>query len=207
MFRKLFYPNTCIPKFYSQYLGWSFVSNLTVGLEVAWGTHCTLEVLNTMHDSELRTWTYLGKDIFGQLGALGYLSKMSALADADPKRFTYYAHLLQQGGFLVVFCTPCFDSMYYLPMASVANLCSNIAFVGFGAVNAKCTQGLAASQNNWGDIYGKPSVANTLASTIGMGLGLLLLNVLPDAEVRLWFFPALALVRVGSFSKALRGLI
>ena len=85
MFRKLFYPNMYTPKLYSQYLGWSFTSNLVVGIEVALSTHCTLKVLDEFDSSEVRTWTYLGKDIFGQLGALGYLSKMSVLADAEPK--------------------------------------------------------------------------------------------------------------------------
>ena len=61
---------------YTEYVGWSFISNVIVSAESAMGAHSMLATIGS--DSEItRTINYVGKDVIGQIGALGYISKMS----------------------------------------------------------------------------------------------------------------------------------
>ena len=62
MLRKLLYPVGRHHPNYSQYLAWSFISNVIVSAESAMASHSMLAVLG--HQSETyRTFNYVGKDL------------------------------------------------------------------------------------------------------------------------------------------------
>lgn len=202
--RIIFFPNGKYNKLYSQYVGWSFISTVLVSAESAMSTHSLLHAINT--DSEtLRTINYVGKDIIGQLGGLGYMAKMGEKSDKEPLKFLNYSNIIQQSSYIMICSTP-FVSDYFLPIAGFSNILSNISYTGYGAINAKCVQKLA-TDNNIGEIYAKITVINTLGSSIGLILGLGITACLPDHGSRLAILPFLAIGRVYTFNKAIRGLI
>jgi len=204
MLRRLLYPSGKHHPKYSEYLKWSFISNVIVSAESAMASHSMLASIGS--DSETyRTINYVGKDIIGQLGALGYISKMSTKADKDPHRFLGYSHGIQQLAFASMFITPLVPNLF-LPIAGCSNILSNISFAGIGAVNAMCIQKLAID-NNIGEIYAKISVINMIGSSLGLGIGVGITLIVPDHATRLCLIPFLAASRVYSMNRAVKTVI
>lgn len=202
--RSLFFPSGKIHPKYTQYVGWSFVSNVLVSAESAMSTHSMLNAIDNCPD-ELRTANYIGKDIIGQIGGLAYMAKMGKESDKNPHRFLFYSNILQQFAYTSLCATP-MVSAHFLPIAGVSNIFINISFIGFGAINAKCIQELGID-GNIGEIYAKISVFNTLGSSIGLLLGLSIIATIPDHSARMFIIPFLAFGRVIAFNKAVSGLI
>ena len=90
--RALFFPTGNVHVKYTQYVGWSFISNVLVSVESAMATHSILNAINT--DAEtIRTVNYIGKDIIGQLGCLAYITKTGKEADNKPRKFLLYSNI------------------------------------------------------------------------------------------------------------------
>lgn len=202
--RKLIFPSGTVHPLYAQYVGWSCISNALISVETAVATHNMLDAMSSGSDT-LRTVNYIGKDVIGQLGGLWFMSKMSYKADKYPKRFLLYSNLVQQMAYMGICATPLAPD-YFLPIAGASNLLLNLSFTGFGAINAKCIQGLSAS--NIGEAYAKISVVNTLGSSLGLlaGLGLTTLG----ADNGLFHLAVVSItgsLRIYSFNRATRGLL
>ena len=73
-------------------------------------------------------------------------------------------------------------------------------------MNAKIITKLA-EEDNIGEIYAKISVLNTVGSTIGMGVGLIIAVNLQDHTMRLCLMPFFSVVRIYSYNKAIKELI
>lgn len=204
MLRRMLYPVGKNHPKYSEYLAWSFISNLIVSAESAISTHSMLAVLGVQSEA-YRTFNYVGKDIIGQLGALGYISKMSSKADEEPYKFLQYSHIVQQLSYGSMFCTPLVPDLF-LPIAGCSNILTNISFAGFGAVNAICIQKLATN-NNIGELYAKLSIINMIGSSIGLAVGVAITMFVPDHTTRLCLTPVLAAGRIYSLNRAVRTVL
>ena len=204
MLRKLLYPSGKYHPAYTKYLTWSFISNVVVSAESAMASHSMLAAIGYQSET-YRTINYVGKDIIGQLGALGYISKMSTKADKEPYKFLTYSHIVQQAGFISMFVTPLVPT-FFLPIAGCSNILSNVSFAGFGAVNAMCIQKLA-TDNNVGELYAKISLINMIGSSLGLLAGVGIAVAIPDHTTRLCLTPCLALARVYSLKQAVNTLI
>ena len=130
---------------------------------------------------------------------------MSEKADKNPKNFLLYSNILQQSSYIFMSATPLFSS-YFLPIAGISNIFSNISFTGFGAINAKCIQNLSLD-NNTGEIYSKIAAVNTLGSSVGLLCGLGIIAIIPDYNTRLLITPILASLRIFTYNRAIKGLI
>lgn len=204
---KLFvYPHGKVHKNYGRYVGWSCFSNFIISIESVLSTHSMLSVVGQSSSELTLSVNYIGKDIVGQLGGLWYMNKMGQKADKEPSKFIKYSMISQQIPVFMECATPLLPLGIFIPVAGVANIGKNIAATGLGAVNAKIIQKLAR-ENNIGEIYAKISVLNTLGSTIGMGLGLVIAAHIPDHTMRLSLMPILTGIRVYSYQKAINGLI
>ena len=202
--RSLFFPTGKVHPKYTQYVGWSFISNVLVSAESAMSTHSMLNAIGTCSET-VRTANYIGKDIIGQFGGLLYMAKMGKQADKKPVNFLFYTNILQQFAYFSLCATP-MTPEYFLPIAGASNIFINVSFIGFGAINAKCIQTLAVD-GNVGEIYSKISVINTLGSSIGLLLGIGLIAAVPDHTTRLLIIPIIALGRVATFNRAVKDLI
>lgn len=202
--RNLVYPTGKYHKNYSKYIGWSFCSNVLVSVENALATHSMLYAIDSGTEI-LRTANYIGKDVIGQIGGLVYMSQIGSKSDKEPRKFLLYSNILQQASYAAV-CTTPFAPNHFLPIAGAANIMTNIAFTGFGAINARCIK-LLAEDDNIGEIYAKVSIVNTIGSSIGLILGLGITTYVPDHSARMLIIPIIACARIYSYNKAIDGLI
>jgi Vitamin B6 photo-protection and homoeostasis len=200
----IFFPSGKVHQRYIQYVGWSFLSNVTISVESAVATHSMLHSMDTGTDT-IRTINYIGKDIIGQIGGIIYMVNMGKEADKHPHRFLLYSNILQQTSYILLSTTPMIPG-YFLPVAGTSNILCNISFTGFGAVNAKCIQKLSID-NNTGEIYAKVAVFNTLGSSIGLLIGLGIISAIPDHSTRLCIIPFLVAGRIYTFNRAIKNLL
>ncbi len=84
--RSLIFPTGKVHPKFSQYVGWSFISNILVSAESAMSTHSILNAIGTCSE----TANYIGKDIIGQFGGLLYMAKMGKQADKQTVNFLFY---------------------------------------------------------------------------------------------------------------------
>lgn len=202
--RTFLYPIGKYHRSYDEYIRWSFISNVISSTEYALATHSMLHAIDTGSETT-RTANYIGKDIIGQLGGIGYMAKMGERVDKQPSRFLLHSNIIQQVSLASMCITP-FAPSYFLPIAGCSNILSNISYIGFGAINAKCIQRLAID-NNTGEVYAKITTINTLASSIGLLIGLSITVIIPDHGLRLLIIPFLAFGRVYTFNRAISNLI
>jgi hypothetical protein len=202
--KKLLFPLGKKHKNYNQFIGWSFISNILVSAQSVIATHSMLHSINT--DSEMsRTINYVGKDIIGQIGGLFYLANIGKKIDQKPEKFLLYSNIIQQSSFISITMTPLAPE-YFLPIAGMSNILTNISYTSYGAINAKCIQKLSLD-DNVGEIYAKISIVNTIGSSIGLLLGLYITVKLPDYNNRLAILPLLGIFRVYTYQKAIKNLI
>jgi hypothetical protein len=203
--RLLIFPSGKCHKSYGKFVSWSFLSNILVSAESVLSTHAMLNAISSENTETVRTVNYIGKDIIGQLGSLGYMAKMANKADKSPKKFLRHSTIIQQTSFLTMCLTP-FCPSYFLYVAGTANAASNIAFTGFGAINAKCIQKLAID-DNIGELYAKITVLNTIGSSVGLILGLGLIQVIKEPSMTFLFIPVVGGLRYFTFKKAVEDLL
>ena len=203
--KKIFFPSGNYHPMYGKYLGWSCISNIIVSAESVLSTHSMLSAISTDNTELVRTVNYVGKDIIGQVGGLWYMSKMSKDADKEPKKFLLYSNIIQQSSYITTCITPMFPS-YFIYIAGISNIAANISFTGFGAINARCIQ-ILAIDDNIGEIYAKISIVNTIGSSLGMMIGLVITSFFPDHESRLCVIPILGIARVYTYQKAIQDII
>jgi hypothetical protein len=165
-----------------------------------------LSVLGKSSNELTLSINYIGKDMLGQIGGLWYINKIGRISDKEPSKFVKYSLGFQQSAVFLECATPLLPVLLFVPVAGIANIAKNISFTGFGAVNAKIIQKLA-QDNNIGEIYAKITILNTIGSTVGMGLGLIIAGYIPDHSMRLMLMPLFTGIRVYSYNKAINELI
>jgi hypothetical protein len=173
-----------------------FASTVLSSCQSVLSTEAMLTVLGSSEAQ--RAMNYIGKDILGQLGGLLVMTGLSKTVDSNPQRVIKLAHVLQQTSMGMLLLSPLCPS-YFLPIAGLANVCSNLSFMSFGGINAKCIQSVS-TDHNVGELYTKLAINQTLASTLGLTLGMgLTWGVDLPAEV---LFSVLGIGRVVSYQKA-----
>jgi hypothetical protein len=202
----LIYPCGKVHPKYLTYVGWYSLSNMIVSMENVISTHSMLSVLGKVSTELTLSVNFIGKDLIGQVGALTYMNKMGKKADKEPQKFIKNSMILQQSSVFLESFTPLLPIEAFIPVAGLSNIMMNISFTGFGAINAKIIPKLA-EDDNVGEIYAKLTVINTIASSLGMGLGLGVVAFIPDHSMRICILPILASIRIYSYKKAIHELI
>ena len=200
------YPRGKVHKNYGKYVGWSCLSNVVISIESVLSTHSMLSLVGQTNSDLTLSINYIGKDIVGQLGGLWYMNKIGQKVDKESSKFINYSIFFQQSAVIMECATPLLPIDMFIPIAGIANIGKNIAATGMGAVNAKIIQKLA-EDNNIGEIYAKISILNTLGSTIGMAIGLVITARIPDHSMRLCLMPFFTAFRIYSYNKAVNELI
>ena len=203
MIRSIFFPKGNVGKEYTRYLFWSGISNTIVSIQNVIATDSMLKSISFI-PVDTRTSSYVVKDMVGQIGGVLYMTKFGQTVDKDPKRFLLFSNITQQTSMFVM------SSMYmisdfYVYAAGLSSMFINISFTGYGAINSRCIQKLATS-DNIGEIYAKISSLNILGSSIGMIIGLYILSF-TRSETRLPIVLGLGMLRVYTFNKAIKNLL
>jgi hypothetical protein len=131
----------------------------------------------------LLTATYIGKDIIGQLGGLGYAWKTGKKADKEPLSYVTKGTCIQQASFYLENCSMLLTNpVFILPFLGISSLLKNVSFISIGAVSASNLQKIF--KGNIGEYYTKVASINTLSSTLGMLTGLGIVYAVPSYTVR-----------------------
>ena len=167
------YPGT-VASAYPRYAGWSFVAmafssaggvlsmqSLLFAVGVGSGSVPLAAALN---------WVI--KDGLGQLGCVLYAALINTRFDSDPKRWRMISAMASDAATALEVLTPLFPKAF-LPMAAVANIGKNIAWLSASATKAGLHQALA-THGNLADVTGKAGSQNIAASTIGTLIAVLL---------------------------------
>ena len=112
------------------------------------------------------------KDGIGQLGGVLYAAFSSRSLDAQPKYHRFSSTLLLQVSTAIEVLAPLVPGAF-LPMASLANVGKNIAYLATGASRAQLNRAFAIS-HNLGDITGKATSQGIAASLLGTSAGVAL---------------------------------
>lgn len=187
---------------FARFSGWLTASTVASSCQSVLSTEAMLSVLL---GTEAQTWNYVGRDVLGQLGGLLVISGLTKQTDKHPTKFLWVSHVFQQASMGLLMCTPSLTPEWFLPVAAVANVCANVSFIGYGSINAKCIQKLSAEKNNVGELYSKLTVHQTLGSTLGLSLGMLL-NEHWSCNSGILFL-GLGIVRVYCCNKAVRNVL
>ena len=147
--------------------------------------------------AETQIVNFVGRDVLGQLGSLVVMMGLAKHIDRRPQEFLMFSHLVQQTSMACVLLTPMLPSSWFLPVAAVGNVCANVSFIGFGSIHA-------LSKDNIGELYSKVTMHSTLASTVGLSLGMLLTKSALSPEVS---FAVLGVARVFTYHKAVKKVL
>jgi hypothetical protein len=149
--------------------------------------------------SSVVTTTYIGKDIIGQLGGLGYAWKTGKTADKQPSKYITKASLIQQASFYLetasVFVT---DKSMVMPFLGMCSTMKNVSYISIGAVSANNIQKI--SPKNIGEFYARVASINTLTSSFGMLAGILSIHYMPNTNM--YILPVMSVISVYSLRKA-----
>ena len=174
------YPRGKVHKNYGKYVGWSCLSNVVISIESVLSTHSMLSLVGQTNSDLTLSINYIGKDIVGQLGGLWYMNKIGQKVDKESSKFINYSIFFQQSAVIMECATPLLPIDMFIPIAGIANI---------------------------GEIYAKISILNTLGSTIGMAIGLVITARVPDHSMRLCLMPFFTAFRIYSYNKAVNELI
>lgn len=199
-------PSGKVHKNYLRYVFYNSSSLFISSLEVSLATDSMLQTVGKDSASTNIAINYLGKDIIGQMLSLGVISQTGKYIDSSPKTFLKYCIVIQQVSVFVECCTPILPIEYFILVGALSNVGKCIAFTGFGGINAKVINELSDGKNH-GEIYSKMTMINTITSSVGMGIGLIIGTFIPCHFTRLKILPFLGALRWYFFNKSLQGIL
>jgi hypothetical protein len=190
----------------AQYLGWNFLAILTSSATGVLASHQLLSHIDLINsDGFAITYNYIGRDVVGQLGGLLFVTKWAPNLTINPMRsgvkfsaLTSLSLLLEIGITILPYTS---QSLIGL---SLCNIGKNLGWIGMSGVNIKCLQTFDDEKIQLSQLYTQFNVTMTLASTIGMGVGLGLskLQVLYPGVTLI--APLLSLVSLLSYRRSLQ---
>ncbi|KAK2966705.1 hypothetical protein RJ640_007992 [Escallonia rubra] len=164
----------------------------------------SLQGLSTYIRTMLSTQWFL-RDLTGMLGGVIFTFYQGSNLDSNPKMWRLVADFMNDLGMLMDLISPLFPSAFVM-IVCLGSLSRSFTGVASGATRAALTQHFAL-QNNAADISAKEGSQETLATMLGMALGMVLARVTMGNSVGIWFsFLSLTLFHIYANYKAVRCL-
>jgi len=188
-----------------QYIKWMAINSFSTSISSVIAMNSMLSsIMIKPSYTDIVTTTYVGKDIIGQLGGLFYSLYTGKKADKQPEKYITNGIAMQQYSlYLENFSVLIKNSDLILPYLGFSTILQNISFISIGAVNANNLQKLG--KENIGELYCKVASINTLASSIGMIVGISIVNFIPSYTVRsVFILPLLTSINFYTINKALK---
>ena len=132
-----------------------------------------LDTVDKFKPVQNQTNQYIAKEVPGLIGAWAAANWVGKMVDRHPARSLWKAVALQQVCWLGETSSPFLsDPQWFLPVVATCCVGKNISWTAMGAVQAKCVQALASSPSELGAMYTRVTKWITLASALGMSIGL-----------------------------------
>ncbi|PIN11121.1 hypothetical protein CDL12_16281 [Handroanthus impetiginosus] len=201
------FPSSVTPD-YVPFQIWDSLQGLSTYTRTMLSTQALLSAIGVGEKSATvigATFQWFLRDLTGMLGGILFTFYQGANLDSNAKMWRLVADLMNDLGMLMDLVSPLFPSAF-VPIVCLGSISRSFTGVASGATRAALTQHFAL-QNNAADISAKEGSQETVATMIGMALGMLLAHITMGHPMIIWFcFLSLTIFHMYANYKAVRCL-
>ncbi|XP_023773240.1 protein root UVB sensitive 3 isoform X2 [Lactuca sativa] len=201
------FPSSVTPD-YIPFQTWDLLQGLSTYIRTMLSTQALLSAIGVGEKSATvigATFQWFLRDLTGMLGGVMFTFYQGSNLDSNAKMWRLVADLMNDLGMLMDLVSPLFPSAFIF-IVCIGSLSRSFTGVASGATRAALTQHFAL-QNNTADISAKEGSQETVATMIGMALGMLLAHITMGHSTIIWFsFLSLTMFHMYANYKAVRCL-
>lgn len=201
------FPSSVTPD-YVRFQTWDLLQGLSTYIRTMLSTQALLSAIGVGEKSATvigATFQWFLRDLTGMLGGVMFTFYQGSNLDSDAKMWRLVADLMNDLGMLMDLLSPLFPSAFVF-IVCLGSLSRSFTGVASGATRAALTQHFAL-QNNAADISAKEGSQETVATMMGMALGMLLAHITMGHSTIIWFsFLSLTMFHMYANYKAVRCL-
>ncbi|KAL0336512.1 UNVERIFIED_CONTAM: protein root UVB sensitive 3 [Sesamum radiatum] len=187
---------------------WDSLQGLSTYMRTMLSTQALLSAIGVGDKSATvigATFHWFLRDLTGMLGGVLFTFYQGANLDSNAKMWRLVADLMNDLGMLMDLVSPLFPSAF-LFIVCLGSISRAFTGVASGATRAALTQHFAL-QNNAADISAKEGSQETVATMLGMALGMVLARITMGHSIAIWFcFLSLTIFHMYANYKAVRCL-
>ncbi|KAL3631236.1 Protein root UVB sensitive 3 [Castilleja foliolosa] len=201
------FPSSVTPD-YVPFQVWDSLQGLSTYMRTMLSTQALLSAIGVGEKSATvigATFLWFLRDLTGMVGGILFTFYQGANLDSNAKMWRLVADLMNDLGMLMDLVSPLFPSAFVF-IVCLGSISRSFTGVASGATRAALTQHFAL-ENNAADISAKEGSQETVATMIGMALGMLLARVTMGHSVSIWLcFLSLTVFHMYANYKAVRCL-
>ncbi|XP_024989993.1 protein root UVB sensitive 3 [Cynara cardunculus var. scolymus] len=201
------FPSSVTPD-YIPFQTWDLLQGLSTYIRTMLSTQALLSAIGVGEKSATvigATFQWFLRDLTGMLGGVMFTFYQGSNLDSDAKMWRLVADLMNDLGMLMDLLSPLFPSAFVF-IVCLGSLSRSFTGVASGATRAALTQHFAL-QNNAADISAKEGSQETVATMMGMALGMFLAHITMGHSTIIWFsFLSLTMFHMYANYKAVRCL-
>lgn len=187
---------------------WDTLQGLSTYIRAMLSTQALLGAIGVGEQSATvigATFQWFLRDLTGMLGGILFTFYQGSNLDSNAKMWRLVADFMNDLGMLMDLLSPLFPSSLIFIMC-LGSLSRSFTGVASGATRAALTQHFALA-NNAADISAKEGSQETLATMLGMGLGMLLAHITRGHALSVWVsFLSLTIFHMYANYKAVQSL-
>ena len=177
------YPHSVSPD-YAAYQVWDTLQCLCSSVTGALSTRAVLMGVGVGQAEATAlsgTVSWLLRDVWSKVGAVWFAAHHATDLDNDAKRWRFVADLANDAALFLEIFSVHLPPMYFMLCASVASLFKAVCGVAGGSSRASLTQHFSI-RHNMADVAAKDGSQETVASLIGMFLGMFVAWLIPETD-------------------------
>lgn len=181
------FPSSVTPD-YAPFQVWDSLQGLSTYIRTMLSTQALLSAIGVGEKSATvigATFQWFLRDLTGMLGGILFTLYQGSDLDSNAKMWRLVADLMNDLGMLMDLLSPLFPSAFIF-VVCLGSLSRSFTGVASGATRAALTQHFAL-QNNAADISAKEGSQETVATMIGMALGMILARITMGLPLAIWF--------------------
>ncbi|KAK6133898.1 hypothetical protein DH2020_032359 [Rehmannia glutinosa] len=181
------FPSSVTPD-YVPFQIWDSLQGLSTYMRTMLSTQALLSAIGVGEKSATvlgATFQWFLRDLTGMLGGVLFTFYQGSNLDSNAKMWRLVADLMNDLGMLMDLVSPLFPSAFVF-IVCLGSISRSFTGVASGATRAALTQHFAL-QNNAADISAKEGSQETVATMIGMALGMLLARITMGHSMAIWF--------------------
>ncbi|XP_031388262.1 protein root UVB sensitive 3 isoform X2 [Punica granatum] len=180
------FPSSVTPD-YLPFQVWDSLQGLSTYIRTMLSTQALLSAIGVGEKSATvigATFQWFLRDLTGMVGGILFTFYQGSSLDSNAKMWRLVADLMNDLGMLMDLVSPLYPSAFVF-VVCLGSLSRSFTGVASGATRAALTQHFAL-QNNAADISAKEGSQETVATMIGMAIGMLLAHVTIGHSVLIW---------------------
>ncbi|GLU09544.1 hypothetical protein SLE2022_263990 [Rubroshorea leprosula] len=201
------FPRSVTPD-YVPFQVWDSLQGLSTYIRTMLSTQALLSAIGVGEKSATvigATFQWFLRDLTGMIGGILFTFHQGSNLDSNAKMWRLVADLMNDIGMLMDLLSPLFPSAF-LFIVCLGSLSRSFTGVASGATRAALTQHFAL-ENNAADISAKEGSQETVATMLGMAVGMLFARVTMENPLAIWLtFLSLTMFHMYANYKAVRSL-